>query len=100
MALVVLGLDPDEPGALATLLLALGAATTALAAAALHYVPGRLRVRRQRPRPAVSLRRGALTGVAVVGLAYLASERALSPLTAGFLIAALLALEGAFSARS
>ncbi len=92
--------EPTEPAAVWALLAGLGLVTFALTAAALYYVPSRLRRERRRRRRAPALRRGAILGLAVASLAFLRVLDALTVVTAVFVLAALAALEGVLSARA
>lgn len=97
---VVAAREPRDVGALGLLLLGIALVTFSLAAAALYYLPTRLRASRRRPRRLPALRRGALVGAAVATLAFLRVLDALSAVTAAFVLAAFAALEGVLSARS
>lgn len=97
-AIVVATREPDDPAAVAALLLGLGIAAFAATSATLYYVPG-VRSRRRRSSAMVALRRGMIVGMGVIALGFLRVFDALSAITAAFLLAALAALEGVLSAR-
>lgn len=95
IAAVVLTAEPNDPVAVAGLLVGLAVVAFALASAGFYYL-ARAR-RRQRAREA--LRRGALVAGGLTTLAFLRAIDALTVVTALFVLGAVAALEGALSAR-
>jgi hypothetical protein len=90
--------EPTEAGAVALVVASLALLVSGVTALALHYGPGREADRRRRT-PARSLRRGLIAGLGAALLAALRLMDALTPITAIFVLAALLALEGVAATR-
>jgi hypothetical protein len=97
---VLLTRDPEEPWAVALLILSLGAATAAGALAWQQRAP-RTGERRRAPLPrrAAALRRAAESGAIVSLLLWLRAVDGLSPLTGAFVVAAFVVAELVLSAR-
>lgn len=96
---VVLTRDPDEPWAVAVLIVALGAAAGGIATL-LQLRPGtgpRRRVSQRRP--ATAVRRGAEIGAIVALLLWLRAVDGLSLITAAFVVTSFVAAEALLSAR-
>ncbi len=97
---VVLARDPEEPWAVAILIVALGVAVGAGAYAWQHRSPsGGPRRRAPRPRRSDALRRAAESGAIVTALLWLRAVDGLSPLTAIFVVASFVVAELVLSAR-
>lgn len=98
-ALVVLTRDPEEPWAVALLILSLGLATGAGAFAWQQRASRASERRAPRPRRADALRRASESGAIVAALLWLRAVDGLSPLTAIFVVGAFVVAELVLSAR-
>lgn len=98
-AAVVLTRDPDEPWAVALLIVALGAAAGALATLLLLRSGTAPRRRTAHRDPATAARRGAEIGAIVALLLWLRAVDGLSIITAAFVVATFVVAEAVLSAR-
>ena len=99
VAFVAQTLEPTDRLAIVALLAGVGLMTFALVAAALYYLPGRVRRTLRRSRAGPALRRGALLGAGVAAVAFLSALHDLQPVTALAVLVPLAALEGVLSTR-
>lgn len=97
VAIVVTTHEPEEPFAVAGLLLGVGVAVFGVASLTFYYAS---RGRRRGASALIALRRGGIVAIGIVALGSLRAIDALSAVTAAFLLAALVALEGVLSARA
>ena len=98
-AAVVLARDPDEPSAVAVLILTLGAAAGGVATLLQLRAGAGPRRRGAQRRPAMAIRRGAGIGAIVALLLWLRAVDGLSLITAAFVVATFVVAEALLSAR-